>query len=267
MRLSSINIKLIIKTLLAIMVSLKYLFMNPIEALLVQASQIEEHIGYSFHDRQLLMLAFIHRSFFNERRDLVDQHNERLEFLGDSVLGLLISDYLYVHLPMESEGNLSHLRSQIVEAGSCVQFVNKLGIASYVLLGRGERMNDGRGRDTILADLFEALIGAIYLDGGMDAARQFFFFHFTETIQEHLSRPMRNWKAELQDYSQKKYQRPPLYKVLKEVGPDHSKVFTVAAYIDEQVVGEGMGASKKEAEQAAAEDALGKLGLITPREK
>ncbi|MBS0607240.1 MAG: ribonuclease III [Verrucomicrobia bacterium] len=233
--------------------------MNAIEELLKKTQEIESKIGYAFIDKKLFLLAFVHRSYFNEHRDLVDQHNERLEFLGDSVLGLIISDYLYTHLPKEPEGQLSHLRSQIVEAGRCVQFVHRLGIAQYVLLGRGEKMNDGRGRDTILADLFEAMIGAIFLDGGLDAVKQFFFGHFSDEIAQLLSEPLRNWKAELQDYSQKKYQKPPIYKVLKEVGPDHSKVFHVVALIDEQQVGEGIGSSKKEAEQAAAENALKKL--------
>lgn len=237
--------------------------MNAIEELLERAKEIEEKIGYVFKDEKLFLLAFVHRSFFNEHRDLVDQHNERLEFLGDSVLGLIISDYLYTHLSKEPEGQLSHLRSQIVEAGRCVQFVHQLGIAQYVLLGRGERMNDGRGRDTILADLFEAMIGAIYLDGGLDEVKHFFFGHFSEEIAQLLSAPLRNWKAELQDYSQKKYQKPPMYKVLKEVGPDHSKMFYVIALIDEQQVGEGTGSSKKEAEQAAAENALKKLAEET----
>ncbi len=233
--------------------------MNPIEELLARAPQIEEKIGYTFQDKKLFLLAFVHRSFFNEHRDLVEQHNERLEFLGDSVLGLMISDYLYTYLPKSPEGELSHLRSQIVEAGRCVQFVHQLGIAQEVLLGRGEKMNDGRGRETILADLFEALIGAIYLDGGLDAVKQFFFRHFAEEIAQLLSTPLRNWKAELQDYSQKKYQKPPVYRVLKEEGPDHSKVFFVVALIDERQVGEGTGSSKKEAEQAAAENALKRL--------
>ncbi len=233
--------------------------MNAIEELLERAKEIEDKIGFVFKDKKLFLLAFVHRSFFNEHRDLVDQHNERLEFLGDSVLGLIISDYLYQHLPKEPEGQLSHLRSQIVEAGRCVQFVHQLEISQYVLLGRGERMNDGRGRDTILADLFEALIGAIFLDGGLDEVKRFFFGHFSEEIAQLLSAPLRNWKAELQDYSQKKHQKPPMYKVLKEVGPDHSKMFYVIALIDEQQVGEGMGSSKKEAEQAAAENALKKL--------
>jgi ribonuclease-3 len=236
--------------------------MSTIEALRDQISLIEQKLNYAFNDKQLLILAFVHRSFFNEHRDLVEQHNERLEFLGDSVLGLIISDYLYAHLPSESEGYLSHLRSHIVEASSCAQMLGQLSIAEYVLLGKGERLNDGRGRETILADLFEALIGAIYLDGGMEAAKTFFFTQFSEKIEEHLKKPLRNWKAELQDYSQKKHQKPPVYKISKESGPDHSKIFHVIAYIDEIEVGEGTGSSKKEAEQAAAEDGLRKLGVI-----
>ncbi len=236
--------------------------MNSVEELLAKAPLIEEKLNYSFLNKQLLVLSFVHRSFFNEHRDLVEQHNERLEFLGDSVLGLIISDYLYAHLPLEPEGYLSHLRSHIVEAGSCAQLLSQLDIAQYVLLGKGERMNDGRGRETILADLFEALIGAIYLDGGMDAAKHFFFSHFSAKLQEHLKKPLRNWKAELQDYSQKKHQKPPAYKILKESGPDHSKIFHVIACIDEIDIGEGKGSSKKEAEQAAAEDALKRLGVV-----
>jgi ribonuclease III len=236
--------------------------MNPVEELIARISTIEEKIKYTFKNKQLLVLSFVHRSFFNEHRDLVQQHNERLEFLGDSVLGLMISDYLYAQLPMEPEGFLSHLRSHIVEASSCALLLNQLGIAPYVLLGRGERMNDGRGRETILADLFEALIGAIYLDSGIESAKKFFFSHFSGKIEEHLRKPLRNWKAELQDYSQKKYQKPPAYKILKESGPDHSKTFQVIAYIDDLEAGEGTGSSKKEAEQAAAEDALKKLGVM-----
>ena len=233
--------------------------MNPTETLISHFPTIEDRLGYVFSNKQLLVLAFVHRSFFNEHRDLIDEHNERLEFLGDSVLGLIISDYLYEYLPLHAEGHLSHLRSHLVEASSCVAYVQKLSLAEYVLLGKGERMNDGRGRESILADLFEALIGAIYLDGGLEEAKRFFFRHFYEDVEKALSAPLRNWKAELQDYSQKKHQKPPVYKVLKETGPDHSKIFHVIACIDDQEVGRGEGSSKKQAEQAAAEDALGKM--------
>lgn len=234
--------------------------MNPIEELTARVPLIEEKLNYSFTDKQLLILAFVHRSFFNENKSLISQNNERLEFLGDSVLGLIVSDHLYADLPQEAEGHLSHLRAHIVEAGSCSQLLNQLDVAQYILLGKGERLNDGRGRDTILADLFEALIGAIYLDGGLPAAKQFFFDHYSAKITQYLTQPQRNWKAELQDYSQKKHQKPPLYRIVKELGPDHSKTFQVIVSVGDVDIAEGEGASKKEAEQAAAQNALNKLG-------
>lgn len=229
--------------------------MNQIELLIQNAPTIECKLGYHFKDRSLLVLAFIHRSFINENKD-VREHNERLEFLGDSVLGLLIADYLYRYLPSTPEGQLSYLRSRLVEACSCVNYVQSLEIANYVLLGKGERMNDGRGRDSILADLFEAIIGAIYLDGGIEAARQFVFKNFANEIESTLKTPLRNWKALLQDYCQKKFQQTPIYQVLQESGPDHSKLFKISVLIQDYELGRGEGASKKEAQQAAASDAL-----------
>lgn len=236
--------------------------MHLFQKLQAQAPLIERCIDYTFKDKRLLALAFVHRSYFNENREVINEHNERLEFLGDSVLGLIVSDYLYTTLPSHPEGDLSHLRSHIVEAISCARYVQKLGLAEFILLGKGERMNDGRGRESISADLFEALIGAIYVDGGLEAAKRFFFYHFSEDVQNALKEPLHNWKAELQDHSQKKYQKPPVYKVLKESGPDHSKTFVVGVYIEENEIGQGTGSSKKQAEQAAASDALHKLNLI-----
>ena len=227
--------------------------------LIPHLSEVEDRLGYQFKNKKLLAQAFIHRSFYNEHRDQMLEHNERLEFLGDSILGLLISDYLYHHLPTQAEGELSRLRAHLVEAGSCARFLLKLGLASFVLLGKGEKLNEGRGRETILADLFEALIGAIYLDAGIAEIKRLFWMHFEKEIQRILEHPARNWKAELQDYSQKKYQKPPVYKVVSETGPDHSKIFLVAAWLDDQEVGQGRGSSKKEAEQAAAEDAISRL--------
>ena len=232
--------------------------MNAIEELLKNAPMIESKIGYAFHDRSILALAFVHRSFINENRDIA-QHNERLEFLGDSVLGLLIAEYLYRYLPSNPEGDLSYLRSRLVEASSCVAYIQKLDLEKHLLLGKGERMNDGRGRDSILADLFEAIIGAIFIDGGIEAAKEFLFKNFSHEIDEILKTPLRNWKALLQDYCQKKYQHPPVYKVLSESGPDHSKIFKISVCIDDRELGNGEGPSKKEAQQAAAADALSKV--------
>lgn len=232
--------------------------MNQMDYLLQNTSIIENQLGYKFKDRSLLILAFIHRSFINENR-MITQHNERLEFLGDAVLGMLISDYLYSHLPETPEGELSYLRSRLVEASSCVNFVQSLKIAPYVLLGKGERMNDGRGRESILADLFEAIIGAIYVDGGLEAAKAFLFHNFTEQINSTIKMPVRNWKALLQDYCQKKFQQAPRYHVLQESGPDHSKTFEISVVVNDQEIGKGAGASKKEAQQAAAADAFSRF--------
>lgn len=235
--------------------------MNALEELIHNAAFIESKLGYTFRDRSYLALAFVHRSFINENRSVV-QHNERLEFLGDSILGLLVSEYLYRRLASTPEGELSYLRSRLVEASSCSAYVQKLDLEKHILLGRGERMNDGRGRETILADLFEAVIGAIYLDGGIESARSFFFNNFSEEIEAILKTPLQNWKALLQDYCQKKYQHPPTYMVVEEVGPDHSKKFTISVLINNQELGSGFGSSKKEAQQAAAADALSRVNSL-----
>ncbi|MEM1282467.1 MAG: ribonuclease III [Chlamydiota bacterium] len=229
--------------------------MNNIDQLIHNAKEIEAKLGYDFKDRSLLALAFIHRSYVNENRE-VREHNERLEFLGDSVLGLLIAEYLYKYLPTTPEGELSYLRSRLVEASSCMLYVQKLDVEKYVLLGKGERMNDGRGRDSILADLFEGIIGAIFLDGGIDAAAAFLFKNFTHEINEILKTPLSNWKAMLQDYCQKKYHITPVYEVIDQSGPDHSKTFTIAVIVNEEQLGVGTGSSKKEAQQGAAENAM-----------
>lgn len=219
---------------------------------------IESKLDYKFKDPSILALAFVHRSFINENK-AVSQHNERLEFLGDSILGLIAAEYLYKVLPNTAEGDLSYLRSRLVEASSCVTYVLKLDIASYLLMGRGEQMNDGRGRDSLLADLFEAIIGAIYLDGGLEAARNFIHKNFSKEFEQILETPLKNWKALLQDYCQKKHQKPPVYKVISEAGPDHSKKFKVTVFLDNLELGQGEGSSKKEAQQASAEDAMTKL--------
>ncbi|MBS3903985.1 MAG: ribonuclease III [Simkania sp.] len=233
--------------------------MEIFERFLEELPLIEEKIGYAFLDKNLLIQAFVHRSFLNEHRSLVKEHNERLEFLGDSVLGLIVAEFLFLQLPGHPEGELSRLRSQFVEASMCSYLTGKLDLAPYVLLGKGERMNDGRGRVTILADLLEALLAAIYLDGGLEAARTFFLTHFGQDLGSSLQEPGKNWKARLQDWAQKHHKTTPIYQVLSETGPDHSKVFRVAALIDEGILGEGEGMSKKLAEQAAAEAAMRKL--------
>ncbi len=217
---------------------------------------VEKKLKCSFKDPSLLLLACVHRSFWNENQELVSDHNERLEFLGDSVLGLLVASYLYQQHPELDEGILSKLRSQLVDAPACSQYVQRLDISEHLLLGKGEQMNQGKGRESIMADLFEAVIGAIYLDQGLEAARHFFFSHFKKEIDCVIASPQRNWKAELQDWAQKKYQETPEYRVLEESGPAHQKVFRIAVWIQSEKKGEGSGSSKKEAQTFAAQDAL-----------
>ena len=234
------------------------IFMDLLENLRKNLSSIEERIGYLFENKDLLILSLVHRSFVNELKGTSLQHNERLEFLGDSVLGLVIADYLYHRLPGHPEGQLSQLRSRIVDAASCAQHLQKLGLSDAILLGRGERMSEGHAKVSIQADVFEALIAAIYLDGGFGATKSFLIAHFEPQIEQVIGSPARNYKAELQDFSQKKFQRAPIYKVIEETGPDHAKVFHVLVFIGEEEAGMGIGASKKEAEQRAAFDALSK---------
>ncbi len=220
---------------------------------------VEEKLNLSFQNKDLLVQAFMHRSFWNENREDVAGHNERFEFLGDSVLGLLVAEYLFREYPRLDEGSLSTIRSQLVDAPACAGYVQKLEIAPWLLLGKGEQMNQGKGRESILADLFEALIGALYLDQGLVAVHNFFFSHFKDEVKKMVANPLRNWKAELQDYTQKKFQETPTYQVIEESGPAHKKIFRIAVWINEEKWAEGEGSSKKEAQIESAKNALLKL--------
>jgi len=224
--------------------------------------EIETKLNISFKDKDLLMMALIHRSFANEYIKDFTMYNERLEFLGDSVLGLIISDDLYRRFPDHPEGELSPMRSRVVDASSCADFVDHLGIGEYLLLGKGQKIAIERGRTSIMADLFEALLGALYLDQGFEAARTFFFAHFSEKYDAMLDEPDRNYKALLQHHIQKNAQQTPTYDILSEEGPDHAKRFVVAVKVGEKVLAEGEGASKKSAQQTAAKAACEQLGLI-----
>lgn len=229
--------------------------MDPFVKLAQSVPQIEARIGYRFANPELLQLAFVHRSYLNENRD-VFRHNERLEFLGDAVLGLMVADYLYRNYPSIPEGELSFMRSRLVDATACGQYVQELEFEHFLLLGRGERLHGSKGRLSILADFFEALIGAIYLDGGLQATHHFFFDNFSKTIARILEAPSQNWKAILQDICQKLYQQAPTYTVVEAVGPEHSKTFTIAVAMGSRALGQGRGSSKKEAQQEAARLAL-----------
>lgn len=226
------------------------------------AVAIEKKLGYVFKNKNLLILSFLHSSFVNENRKLLDSHNERLEFLGDSVLGSIVSEYLYNKFEHLSEGDLSSLKASIVESNACSLFFQKLQLQPYILLGKGEREEGGRGKESIFANTFEALIGAIFLDGGFEAAKNFLISHFAESFNSIAINPIRNYKAELQSHYQKKLQKPPTYKVVEASGPDHSKQFKVVAIMDDRELGTGVGSSKKDAEQQAAKDALKNMEIM-----
>ncbi len=234
--------------------------MSPYSELKFQLDEIEQKLGIVFRDKELLLLAFVHRSVLNETKE-IHRHNERLEFLGDCVLNLAITEYLYQKFADFSEGKLSFLRSLLISYSTCARWMEKLSLGSYILLGKGEQ-TQMRGKESILANTFEALLGAIFLDSSFEGVKNFFFSHFEEEILEICKTPSHNYKADLQDYFQKNYQKVPFYQVVDEIGPDHAKTFQIKVFLDEQELGVGLGPSKKEAEQLAAKEALVKLQTI-----
>ncbi|WKC58241.1 ribonuclease III [Borrelia sp. P9F1] len=218
------------------------------------------HIG--FGDLGLLNTALSHSSYANEL-DQKSINNERLEFLGDSVLNLVITDYLYRLYPDKSEGELSKARSYIVSEDSLSSIARELDLGNYLLLGRGEESNDGRNKKGILADAIEAFVGALYLDGGFSKASVFVIELFDVHIRLMFNRgDFKDYKSLLQEYVQKKYKISPSYKLAKEIGPDHSKTFCVELYVDDKFISNGKGRSKKEAEMRAAEMALKNVDSI-----
>ena len=223
----------------------------------MEFSEFESKIGFTFKNTALLEQAFTHRSYLNENRKPGKEHNERLEFLGDAVLELVVTEFLYEKYPNKPEGDLTSYRAALVNTVSISDAASKLGINDYLFLSRGESRDTGRARQIILANAFEALIGALYLDQGYDAAESFIasqLFHKTDEVVE--KRLWQDAKSRFQELSQEKNGITPMYQLLDQSGPDHSKTFLVGAYIGMEKVAAGEGRSKQEAEQAAAEKAL-----------
>lgn len=217
----------------------------------------QEEIGASFEDVALLRQAFTHRSYLNEHRGEVGGHNERLEFLGDAVLELVSTHFLYEKYPDKPEGDLTAFRASLVNAVTLSEVASTLGMNDYLLLSRGEAKDNGRARQVLLANAFEALIGALYLDQGYDAARMFIEKHLFPKLDEIVQK--RLWqdpKSTLQEKVQEHENVTPHYTVTKETGPDHDKHFIVGVYAREELLAQGEGKSKQEAEQAAARSAL-----------
>jgi ribonuclease-3 len=216
----------------------------------------KEKLGISFKDVDLLQTAFTHRSFLNENRKTVKEHNERLEFLGDAVLELVVTEYLFIKYS-EPEGILTNWRSSLVRTESISAAADKLGFAPYLRLSKGEKRGTERARAQILANCFEAVIGAIYLDQGYEASKRFIDRNILSTFQSILDNG--TWldsKSYLQELSQSQEAATPVYKVMSESGPDHDKIFIVGVYIAGELRGQGTGPNKQSAQQKAAKAAL-----------
>ena len=220
--------------------------------------RLEEALEYQFHKKQLLQTALTHSSRANEMRHGVS--NERLEFLGDSVLSVIVSDYLYHHYQHLPEGQLNKLRASLVCEKALCGFSKELDMGKHLMLGKGEQQTGGRERPSILADAFEAVLAAIYLDGGMNAARPFVLRFIKKELKHRETIAFQDYKTTLQEIIQKNPEEKLEYVLVDEMGPDHDKRFVVEVKINSNVIGRGEGHSKKEAEQLAAAEALKLMG-------
>ena len=217
------------------------------------------HIGVAFKDITILREAFTHRSYLNEHRATNMRHNERLEFLGDAVLELVITEYLYAQYPEEPEGKLTAYRSALVNTNSISEAATEWGMNDYLLLSRGEAKDMGRARQYILANTFESVIGAIFLDQGYDAAKGFIGKSLFKRLDDIVGKRLwQDAKSKFQEEAQDRIGITPNYEVIKEIGPDHDKRFDVGVYINGELIAQGEGRSKQDAEQAAALAALEK---------
>lgn len=218
--------------------------------------KLEEKIGYAFRDRELLRTALTHSSYANERHGDEVQSYERLEFLGDSILGLVTAEFLYAHEPRLPEGSMTRLRAELVCEASLHKAALALGLGSYMRLGRGEEHTGGRERPSILADMVEAIIAALYLDSGMAEARRFVLERILSGAEISETHRSADYKTQLQELVQRKSNQHISYVLVDESGPDHNKTFTFEVLINCESAGRGSGRTKKEAEQMAARRAL-----------
>lgn len=217
-----------------------------------QIEAFQDRLGYSFQDPSLLELAFVHRSVLNERPDYQGQSNERLEFLGDAVLEIIVTDYLFHRFPKEQEGALTRMRSEAVCEASFAKIARKIGLSQMLVLGHGEAMQGGRDKDSLLADSFEALAGAIYLDGGEDFLKTWFLSFVKEMpLVGGDGWDRANPKSALQTYLSRRG-KDYSYELLESSGPDHHPTFLVALYVEGREVSRAKGASRKKAEALAA---------------
>ncbi|MEZ4104243.1 MAG: ribonuclease III [Candidatus Paceibacterota bacterium] len=219
--------------------------------------KLQNILGVEFKDKNLLLTAITHRSYLNEHREATWEHNERLEFLGDAVLELVVTDFLFKQYPEKPEGELTAVRAALVNTISLSNASEKMDVNQFLLMSKGEAKDEGRARQYILANVFEACIGAIYLDQGYDQARDFIadrLFAGTEEIIK--KRLWQDPKSRFQELAQEKASITPTYETISQDGPDHDRVFTVGVFLRHEKIAEGKGRSKQEAEQQAAEMAV-----------
>lgn len=221
--------------------------------------ELGQKIGITFKDKNLLKMTFVHRSYVNEHRGEELEHNERLEFLGDAVLELVVTEYLYQKYPHQPEGELTNWRSALVKGNNLANVAIQLDIGKYLFLSKGEEKSGGRKKPYILANALEALIGSIYLDKGYKVAHQFIDTFILKELTKILKKGLHiDAKSLFQEQSQDKLGITPTYKVLEAVGPDHEKTFRMGSYLNEEFIAAGEGSSKQKAEEAAAKNALKK---------
>lgn len=225
-----------------------------------------DHLGFEFENINYLITALTHRSYVNEHKKSVSEHNERLEFLGDAVLELVVTDYLFKNFS-ESEGILTSWRASLVRTESIGEAGNKLNYESLLRMSKGEKSGSTRARQQILANAFEAVIGAIYLERGYDDAAVFISKHILSKLDGIIeSGSWRDPKSHLQEVSQRLDNHTPVYRVLEEVGPDHDKIFTLGVFVGDKLMGKGSGPSKQMAQQQAARAALDAYEHARPNE-
>jgi|LSQX01.2.fsa_nt_gb ribonuclease-3 len=224
---------------------------------------LQEDLNYFFKDEDLLITALTHSSYANENKLGVEGYNERLEFLGDTVLSLIVSQYLYKKYPHYPEGELTKIRAKVVCESSLAKAARRINLGKYLLLGKGEESTGGRSRESILADASEAITGAIYMDSDFDTVNVLMLERFEFEIVQAVGKGnlFMDYKTELQEIVQKTNKSRLEYVVYKEEGPDHNKVFFMNVLVNETIIGTGSGKNKKEAEQASAKDALQNMGL------
>ena len=224
--------------------------------------EFEKKFQIRFHDPQLLITAFKHRSYLNVTNEERVASNERLEFLGDAVVDLIVTHYLYQKFPKRTEGQLSKIKSILVSRPVLAEVANQLSLGRFLLMNRGEEKTGGRKRQSILADTFESTVGAIYLDQGYETAREFVYKYLLSQFKKIMQVELyRNYKSVLLEYAQSHLGVLPEYRVIAETGPDHDKRFYVEVYLKGKKYGKGEGKSKKTAEQEAARAALKKLNV------